>query len=174
MTEKFFIRPSARTLFWTFICRWDYDSIFYGFREHSTIKSVGPSRAVPSIIQIFGNLAFFNNLLWENDATDFHEIFRVCYSCHGLCLCKFSWLTDQVNRLKAWLENRDFRNSLYFYIVDSGKRIFQDSKNSSATTFSISCWYYWLVQLPSALRADTHGIFSFPWLRALASALIYK
>ena len=46
-----------------------------------------------------------------------------------------------------------------------------------------SCWYFWLVQLPLALRAegicplllwaDAHGIFSFPWLHALASALIW-
>ena len=38
----------------------------------------------------FGKMAFFNNLFWENYPVDFHEIFRVCLSCEGLLLCKFS------------------------------------------------------------------------------------
>ena len=65
-------------------------------------------------------MAFFNNLLWENYPVDFHEIFRVC--CKGLLLCKYSLPTELFIMLKIELENRDFRKSLYFYIVDAGKK----------------------------------------------------
>ena len=38
----------------------------------------------------FWKNGFFNNLLWKNYPVNFHEIFRVCLSCRGLLLCKFS------------------------------------------------------------------------------------
>ena len=56
-------------------------------------------------------MAFFNNLLWEKYPVDFHEIFRVCLSRKEL-----------FNTFKIEHENRDFRKSLYFYIVDAGKK----------------------------------------------------
>ena len=56
-------------------------------------------------------MAFFNNLLWEKYPVD--EIFRVYLSRKGLLL---------FNTFKIEHENRDFRKSLYFYIVDAGKK----------------------------------------------------
>ena len=61
-------------------------------------------------------MAFFNNSLWKNYQVDFHKIFRVCSSCKGLLLCKFSYSTELFNILKIELENGDFHKSLYFYI----------------------------------------------------------
>ena len=43
-------------------------------------------------------------------------IFRVCLSFRGLLLCKFLHPTKLFNTKKD-IENRDFRKSLYFYIL---------------------------------------------------------
>ena len=60
--------------------------------------------------------------------------------------------------------------------MGAGKHIFQDLTMvplpllalHAGTTGSFTA----SVRLPSALRADAHGTFPFPWLRTLASALI--
>ena len=74
---------------------------------------------VPSITLIFCKMTFFDILLWKNSSFDSHEIFRVSLSYKGLLLFKIE------------LENRYFRRSLYFYIVDAGKK------------WGVSgCWHY--------------------------------
>ena len=72
----------TRTSFSSFICSLDCNCINYGFRENGLI--------VLSPTLIFGKMAFLDNLLWQNDAVDLHEIVRVCLSCGGLLLFKFS------------------------------------------------------------------------------------
>ena len=65
---------------------------------------------------------------WKNGLADFHEIFRVCLSCKGQMLCKFSYPTELFNMFKIGFENRDFCKSLHFYIVDTDKQFFQSLK----------------------------------------------
>ena len=69
---------------------------------------------------------FFNNLLWKKYPVDFHKIFRVCLSCHvkDIAVQIFVLPTElfNFNMFKIELENRDFRKSLYFYIVDAEKK----------------------------------------------------
>ena len=64
-------------------------------------------------------MAFFNHLLWENYAVVFCEIIRVCLSCKGLLLCKFSKPTELFKMFKIELENRDYIKSL---LVDAEKK----------------------------------------------------
>ena len=64
---------------------------------------------------------------------------------------------------KIELENRDFRKSLYFYIVDAEKRKKKKKKKRAAS----GCWHY------IKSRANIKWTLGKYGLRALASALIY-
>ena len=48
------------------------------------------------------------------------------------------FVTELLNMFKIKLENRDFRKSLYFYIVDAGKKKKKKKKKRAAS----GCWHY--------------------------------
>ena len=106
--------------------------------ENTSLQNCGAVQCRPPnfwINSIFLNI--FGNRLWENGATDFHEIFRVCSSRHGLLPCKFSWPTELIFLVKSATENRHFHDLLYFYIVGAGKNFFETSKITSLSLLAL-------------------------------------
>ena len=67
---------------------------------------------------------------------------------------------------KIELENRDFRKSLYFYIVDAEKKKKKKKKKKRKKRAASGCWHY------IKSRANIKWTLEKDGLRALASALI--
>ena len=82
------------------------------------------------------------------------------YLVKGYCCANFR------NQQSFLTRNRDFRKSLYFYIVDAGKKTTTKKNKKKAAS---GCWHY------SKSRANRKWTLEKKYrLQALASALIFR
>ena len=79
---------------------------------------------------------FFNNLLWENIQLIFMKFSGFVYHVKDYCCANSRNQQRFFNMFKIELENRDFRKSLYFYIVDAGKKEKKGMRMSACIIFN--------------------------------------
>ena len=87
---------------------------------------------------------FFNNLLWKTVWLIFMKFSGFVYHVMDYCCAIFR---GQQSFSTCW--NRNSKIAIFanhcIFIKWALATHFQDLKQGSATTFSTSCWYYWLV-----------------------------